>query len=63
MVWSNITCVQASVSLRSPSWNKAPDVDPTIGEAGDDTTLKVFGKKKKSKQICELWQMEWLGWQ
>lgn len=47
--------MQASISLCSPSWNKTSDVDPTIGETGVDTTLRVFGKKKESqKHTCEL---------
>lgn len=45
---SNMTGMQAPVSLCSPSWNKTSDVDPTIGEAGVDTTLRT------SKDVSEL---------
>lgn len=50
MVQINVTCMQAPVSLRSPSWNKASDIDATIGEVSVDATLRGFGKKKKKNQ-------------
>lgn len=47
-----MTGLQASIPLRSPSWNQTSDVDPAVGEAGVDATLKGLGKINEN--ICEL---------